>query len=99
MRYLFIGGEADGLFVETNGEQEYSYCYDRSTVFSDWLNVGDVAAKTTVVKRRIYTKVWFTNNKRKVMFYTLEGTVFDKDLMSRVLRLLEEYKNETVNTK
>lgn len=86
-KYLFVGGELDGKFVETYGEFEFLHtlppltnsCFDNKP------------PEPVEYKTQIYKKSFFANNYggnvKRVVFYAIEGTVFDDALANRVFEL------------
>ena len=86
-KYLFIGGGLDGKFVETYDELEFLHtpqpltnsCFDNKP------------PEPFEYKTQIYKKSFFANNYggnvKRVVFYAVEGTVFDDALENRVFEL------------
>ncbi|MDO8415503.1 MAG: hypothetical protein Q7S87_04760 [Agitococcus sp.] len=82
-KYLFIGGELDGKFVETHGEPEFLH-----KIFPPLTNsfVDNKPPIPVEYKTQVYKKSFVANsdNLKRVVFYAVEGTVFDDALIDRV---------------
>lgn len=87
-KYLFIGGELDGKLVETHGETEFLH-----KIFPPLANCFFDNKPPTPVgfTAQVYKKSFVANNYsgniKRVVFYAVEGTVFDDELANRVFEL------------
>lgn len=80
-KFLFIGAILDGQFVEPNGDA--THILELTSVFRHSRGADPISSiiKLSYIKSAIY------NNERSVVFYALDGTVFDNELRQRVFDL------------
>ena len=87
-KYLFIGGELDGKFVKTYGEPEFLHKIMPTLANSFFDNKPPELVE---YKTQVYKKSFFANNYggnvKRVVFYAIEGTIFDDALANRVFEL------------
>lgn len=89
-KYFFVGGELDGKFVETYGEPEFLH------TLTPLINscLANLPPEPVEYKTQVYKKSFFANNYggyiKRVVFYAVEGTVFDDALANRVFELVSK---------
>lgn len=75
-KYLFVGGNLDGQFVVTYDDMEYHHkIYPIVYMPNEQIEV------------QIYKKSVVGNHQKTVVFYALDGTIFDDNLINRVFEL------------
>lgn len=84
-KFLFVGGDLDGKFVETDERIEYVHQTANFVKTEKWLEKNP--HKEIDVKTQVYKKSLFGNYQKSVVFYALEGMVFNNDLMRRIFDL------------
>lgn len=83
-KFLFLGGDLDGKFVETDERTEY---FHQTTNFAKAECLEKNPPKEIDVKTQVYKKSLFGNYQKSVVFYALEGMVFNNDLMRKIFDL------------
>ena len=85
-KYLFVGGELDGKFVWTYGELEFLHRILPSLANSFVDNKPPIPIE---YKTQAYKKSFVANSGhvKRVVFYAVDGTVFDDALIDRVFEL------------
>lgn len=87
-KYIFIGGELDGKFVETYGETEFLHRVFPPTANSFFDNKPPTPIE---YETQVYEKSFVATNVngilKRVVFYAIERTVFSNELVNRVFEL------------
>ena len=87
-KYLFIGGELDEKFVKTYGEPEFLH---KIIPHLENCLFDNNPLEIIEYKTQVYKKSFFANNYggnvKRIVFYAIEGTVFDDALANRVFEL------------
>ena len=86
--YLFIGGELDGKFVQTNGETDFCHRIYPKTDNAVYLEHERIPEPISI-KTEIYEKSVFGNKQKSVVFYAIKGTVLNDDLAYKVFELTQ----------
>ena len=84
-KFLFVGGDLDGKFIETNECTEYVHKTTNFVETDEWLE--NKPPKEIDVKTQVYKKSIFGNYQKSVVFYALEGTVLSNKLIQRIFDL------------
>lgn len=84
-KFLFVGGDLDGKFIETDERTEYVHQIQNFAETEEWLE--NKPSKEIDIKTQVYKKSLFGDYQKCVVFYALKGIVFDNDLMRRIFDL------------
>ena len=85
-KFLFIGGQLDGKIVQLHEDDTMFYhkIFPRT---DNAIYLENPLPKPIEISIHVYKKAFVRDGDKKAVFFAIEGTLFSRDLMRRVLEL------------
>ena len=85
-KFLFVGGQLDGQIVQLH-EDETMFYHKIFPRTDNAIYLENTLPKPIKISIQVYKKAFVRDGDKRAVFFAIEGTLFSRDLMRRVLEL------------